>query len=291
MSDQNTPSSPEEVVLSIVKNAHSSFYSAMRLLPFQQRMAMYAVYAFCREIDDIADEPAPLETKKSGLAVWRNDIERTYAGMPPAENPVAVALSPFIRAYDLPKEEFMALIDGMESDLPDDMRAPTLNEVELYCRRVAGAVGVLSVHIFGDTSPAAMQFAVALGEALQLTNILRDMDEDMNIGRLYVPAEFLKEAGIDITDETPLSTVLRSPDLAKARLMMAERAKMRYLEAETLLNKIDKKKMIAAVLMMRVYQKNLRLMEKRGWDVLLPRVKPSKIWVVLTALRVAWFGK
>ena len=155
MSDKNTPSSPEEVVLSIVKNAHSSFYSAMRLLPFHQRMAMFAVYAFCREIDDIADEPAPLETKKKGLAVWRNDIELTYAGMPPSQNPVAVALSPFIRAYDLPKEEFMALIDGMESDLPDDMRAPTLGEVELYCRRVAGAVGVLSVHIFGDASPAA----------------------------------------------------------------------------------------------------------------------------------------
>ena len=291
MSDKQNIPSPETVVLDIVKNSGSSFYSAMRLLPFQQRMAMFAVYAFCRVIDDIADEPAPLETKKQGLNVWRNDIHLTYAGNPPRENPVAVALAPFIRAYDLPKEEFLALIDGMESDLPDDMRAPTLQETELYCRRVAGAVGLISICIFGDTSSHAKQFAIAMGEALQLTNILRDMEEDMNIGRLYMPVEFLEKAGIKITDKTPLSDVLQSPDLALARKEMADRAKMRYLEAETLLSKIDKKKMISAVLMMRVYQKILNIMEKRGWDVLTPRAKPSKLWVILTALRVAWFGK
>ncbi len=262
----------------------------MRLLPSEKRAAMFAVYAFCREIDDIADEPASIEAKKAALKGWRDDLDALYDGRTP-ENPVAVALQKPIKDYALPKEEFLALIDGMETDIPDGMRAPTMTELQLYCRRVAGAVGMLSVCIFGDFSPTAQRFAITLGEALQLTNILRDMDEDMDLGRLYMPKECLDKAGIVITDDTPLSAVLAHPNLGEARRALAERAKLRFTEAEAALGELDRKKMKPAVIMKAVYRKIFDLLEKRGWDVVSPRLKLPKKTLLLTALRVWAFGK
>lgn len=274
----------------IVKKSGTSFYWAMRLLPSEKRAAMFAVYAFCREIDDIADEPASIEAKKAALKGWRDDLDALYDGRTP-ENPVAVALQKPIKDYALPKEEFLALIDGMETDIPDGMRAPTMTELQLYCRRVAGAVGMLSVCIFGDFSPTAQRFAITLGEALQLTNILRDMDEDMDLGRLYMPKECLDKAGIVITDDTPLSAVLAHPNLGEARRALAERAKLRFTEAEAALGELDRKKMKPAVIMKAVYRKIFDLLEKRGWDVVSPRLKLPKKTLLLTALRVWAFGK
>ena len=277
-------------VNAIVKASGSSFYPAMKLLCREKRDAMYAIYAFCREIDDIADEPAPLNEKKQRLQIWRDDIERVYDGVEP-ESTVSKALIAPVKRFSLPKSEFIELIDGMEMDIPDGMRAPTMTELQLYCRRVAGAVGMLSVCVFGDFSPTARRFAITLGEALQLTNILRDMEEDMELGRLYMPRECLDLAGIAITDDTALSSVLSDPNLKIARRELAKQAALRFTEADAALNELDGRKMKPAVIMKDVYKKIFDMMEKRGWDILFPRPKPSKAFVIWTALRVTLFGK
>lgn len=274
---------------SVVKKSGSSFTAGMKILPKDKRDAMFAIYAYCRLIDDIADEPAPINDKIRALSVWRDDIAALYRDEIPNGNPVAQELYGVIKKYNLPQEEFLALIDGMETDMNDNMRAPDMVQLELYCRRVAGAVGVLSVYVFGDSSPEAQRFAVVLGEALQLTNILRDMEEDLELGRLYMPAECLQKAGIALDENTPLSAVLKHPNLKIARQELAQRAFLRYTEAETLLESLDKKQMKAAVLMMKVYKKILLIMEKRGFEVLSPRAKPSKLWLLATVLKTSLF--
>ena len=148
----------------------------MRLLPRDRRHGMYAVYAFCREVDDIADGDRPVAHKLAALAAWRDEIEALYAGRP--RHLVARALHEPVRRYRLRREDFLAVVDGMEMDARDDIRAPDLATLDLYCARVASAVGHLSVHIFGDPSEMAHRVADSLGRALQLTNILRDLDED-----------------------------------------------------------------------------------------------------------------
>src|SRR5690349_12710656 len=189
-----------------VEAAGTSFYWAMRLLPRQRREGMYAVYAFCREVDDIADDDAPPAQKQAALAVWRDEIEALYAGRP--RHLVARALRGPVAQFRLRREDFQAVIDGMEMDAAEDIRAPDLATLDLYCARVAGAVGHLSVHVFGDSSDAAHQVAESLGRALQLTNILRDLAEDAARHRLYLPREILERHGIRGAEP---SAVLRHP--------------------------------------------------------------------------------
>ncbi len=177
-----------------VAAAGTSFYWAMRLLPRDRRNAMYAVYAWCREVDDIADGDRPAAHKLAALADWRDEIEALYADRP--RHLVARALHEPVRRYRLRREDFLAVLDGMEMDAREDIRAPDLARLDLYCARVASAVGDLSVHIFGDPSDAAHRVAHSLGRALQLTNILRDLDEDARRGRLYLPRELLERHGI-----------------------------------------------------------------------------------------------
>ena len=153
---------------------------------------MYAIYAFCREVDDIADEPGAIEDKLAALVGWRTEIDRLFEGNPTRST--TRALLPALAAYSLPKKEFLAVIDGMEMDAREAMVAPSLADFELYCRRVAGAVGCLSICAFGATGSDGEQLAVTLGEALQVTNVLRDLDEDAARGRLYLPAAWLPAA-------------------------------------------------------------------------------------------------
>ena len=194
-----------------VEAAGTSFYWAMRLLPKHRRNGMYAVYAFCREVDDIADGEQPVERKIAALAAWREEIDDLYAGHP--RHLVAQALrEPTVR-YDLRRRDFLAIIDGMEMDAREDIRAPDLATLDLYCGRVASAVGHLSVHVFGDRSDAAHTVAELLGRALQLTNILRDLAEDASRGRLYLPREVLDRHGIRGTEPR---AVLRHPALPAA---------------------------------------------------------------------------
>ncbi|MDF1791195.1 MAG: presqualene diphosphate synthase HpnD [Thalassobaculaceae bacterium] len=245
----------------IVQASGSSFRWGMRILPADRRRAMYAVYAFCRVIDDIADEPGDLTLRQDRLNAWRVEIDRLYADAPAAE-PISRALKPAIRRYRLPKAEFEALIDGMETDLQGRNIAPSQSELDLYCRRVAGAVGLLSVRCFGAEGPEADAAAVALGEALQLTNILRDLGEDADDGRLYLPAELLDRHGI--TERAP-HAVIDDPRLPGVCRDLAVLARRRYGEARSLILRCDRRAMRPAVLMMAGYEALLDRLEASGW--------------------------
>src|SRR5215469_9555908 len=195
----------------------SSFYSAMRILPASQREAMFQIYGFCRHVDDIADSTGPRPERLAALQQWRDDIDALYRGNPPPRLRDYVAS---VRKFGLQREDFLAIIDGMEMDVPQEIRAPDIATLDLYCDRVASAVGRLSVRVFGLPHDDGILLAHHLGRALQLTNILRDIDEDAALGRLYLPREGLFHAGITSTD--PLK-VAADRALPRACLPLAER--------------------------------------------------------------------
>ncbi len=259
--------------------AGSSFYWAMRVLPAARREAMFAIYAFCREVDDIADGDDPLEVKLSKLAEWRNEIERVYDSFPTL--PTARALVAAVRRYRLRRADFHAVIDGMEMDVGSGMVAPGMAELELYCRRVAGAVGLLSIRAFGGVSGRAEEFAVELGAALQLTNILRDLVQDAAIGRLYLPRELLVAHGIETTEP---SQVLAHPQLPEVCDEFVVFARRRFAAAQGALRESPAKSLRPAVVMMRHYQRILERLVTRGWHDLDREVSvPAalKIWIAL----------
>ncbi|WP_193369619.1 presqualene diphosphate synthase HpnD [Pelagibius marinus] len=266
-------------VREVATRSGSSFLWGMRLLPRPRREAMYAIYAFCREVDDIADEGGTPAEKQQALAAWREEIERLYAGAP--SRPTAEALLGPLRDYGLPKEEFLAVIDGMEMDAREDIRAPSLADFRLYCRRVAGAVGVLSVHAFGATEPEARELALAEGDALQFTNILRDVAEDAGRGRLYLPRELLQRHGIESTD--PM-TVLADPRLPAVCRDLAALAEARFAEAERLMARCARGPMRPARIMLAMYRRLLTRLQQNDWQDITLRVslpKAEKLWVAL----------
>ena len=190
----------------------SSFYTAMRILPPAQREAMYGVYAFCRAVDDIADDGGPVQERLAALDQWRRDIDRLYAGK--GTTSLTEKLQPAIEGFGLAQADFLAVIDGMEMDVQRDMRAPDWQTLDLYCDRVASAVGRLSVQIFGLNETDGLSLAHHLGRALQLTNILRDLDEDAAMGRLYLPREALAKRASPITTSPKSWPIHRSTGLA-----------------------------------------------------------------------------
>lgn len=266
-------------VNAVVSRSGSSFTWGMRILPRPRREAMYAIYAFCREVDDIADEPGSRETKIAQLEDWRREIDRLYAGQP--SRPTAQALLRHVQAYDLPKEEFLAIIDGMAMDARGKIVAPSRDDFDLYCRRVAGAVGMLSIRAFGTTEPAAREIAIVLGEALQITNILRDLDEDAADGRLYLPADLLAAAGI--TARSPREA-LDHPKLSQACNALAALAHARFQRTRDLIVQCDRRRVKPCILMMEVYTRILDRLGRRGWaaprrPVQVPKLE--KLWIAL----------
>ena len=199
----------EAHVLSVVKAAGSSFYGAMRTLPKDRRDAMFAIYAFCREIDDIADDPHAARRAGGGACRLADEIDRLYEGTP--QKPTARALLLPVARYALRKEDFVALIDGMEMDAGEIFHGPSMATLTLYCERVAGAVGMLSVRVFGEPGEAGERLAWSLGQALQLTNILRDLKEDAERGRLYLPDELLATHGIAAREPAAVLGIRRCP--------------------------------------------------------------------------------
>jgi phytoene/squalene synthetase len=176
----------------------SSFYAAMRVMPKAERAAMFAIYRFCRMVDDIADDGTRARPQRAAeLDGWRNDLEALYGGRPAGR---AAFLKQAVHAFGLRQGDFMAVIDGMAMDVVEDICAPDLATLDLYCDRVACAVGRLSTRVFGMEEKPGLELARELGRALQLTNILRDLDEDAAMGRLYLPGELLRQAGITTTD-------------------------------------------------------------------------------------------
>lgn len=263
----------------IVEGAGTSFYWAMRLLPSARRDAMFAVYAFCREVDDIADGDLPLADKHAGLDEWRAEIARIFESEP--ESIVGRALAAATRDHGLDRGDMEAIVDGVEMDATDEALAPDMKTLTLYCSRVACAVGLLSIKIFGDDSADARRGAIALGHALQLTNILRDVAEDAAIGRLYLPRELLVEHGITATDP---AIVAAHPAIAAVRAALAETAENHFTEVRAAFATCDRKALKPAFAMMDVYHTLLRHMRARGWARMDKRARvgaPTKLWIAL----------
>ncbi len=251
--------------MSTVENANqksaspSSFYSAMRILPREQREAMFLIYSFCRKVDDIADSDLPRDERRKGLDVWRADIDAVYDG---SKAPKLADYLPVIKRFGLRRDDFLAIIDGMAMDAAEDIRAPDLAKLDLYCDRVASAVGRLSVRVFGLNDVDGIALAHHLGRALQLTNILRDLDEDAGLGRLYLPRELLAQAGINSKDP---AAVLASPALPKACKPLVERARSHYAEAEAIMRRTPRKLVKAPRIMGKIYGRILDLLADRGF--------------------------
>lgn len=281
MNETDTPVSlaaAEAHVYSVVRRSGSSFYTAMRILPQEKRRAMYAIYAFCREVDDIADEPGDLGDKLIRLGRWRGEIERLYGGR--ARHPIAVALEGPIERYDLRKEDFRAMIDGMEMDAHPTLRIADMPELILYCDRVAGAVGRLSNRVFGLDAVRSDSLADSLGQALQLTNILRDIHEDIGRGRLYLPADLLRSYDI-VADN--LEDVVTHPAFNSACDMLAAIAENKFNESRAILATCDRSQMRAATVMMEVYRRIFERLTARGWHRIAEPVslsKMEKVWVL-----------
>ncbi|HEY8288622.1 MAG TPA: presqualene diphosphate synthase HpnD [Acetobacteraceae bacterium] len=266
----------QDAVEAIVRNAGTSFYQGMRVLPADRRLAMYAIYAFCRMVDDIADEDGALADKQRALAAWRDRVAGLYRG--DTDDAVTRVLAAAVAQFKLRAEDFIAVIDGMQMDAEAAIIAPDLVTLDLYCDRVAAAVGRLSVRAFGDASPAADRVAHALGRALQLTNILRDIKEDADRGRLYLPSEYLDAA---VVPHDPVAA-LTAPGLPVVCGRVAALARTHFRAALTDMDACDRKAMKPARLMAATYAAILARLEQRGWSrldqpVSLPKWR--KLWL------------
>jgi squalene synthase HpnD len=261
----------------------SSFYAAMRILPEVQRDAMFQIYSFCRQVDDIADSDGPRAERLAALQQWRDDIEALYQGHPPARLSDYVAS---VQRFALEREDFLAIVDGMEMDVPQDIRAPDLATLDLYCDRVASAVGRLSVRVFGLPREDGIQLAHHLGRALQLTNILRDIDEDAAIGRLYLPKEGLIQAGITSTDPLPVAA---DPRLPKVCSPLVDKARDHFAKSDEIMARNSRRTVRAPRVMSKYYGAILELLVARGFANPRTPVRLNKMARIAILLRYAFF--
>lgn len=278
-----TPEAARRHAYETVKRSGTSFGPGMRILSKPRREGMYAVYAFCREVDDIADEGGSLEEKRAGLAAWRAEIDRVFEGRP--KTPAGAALIEPVQRFNLSKEEFILVIEGMEMDAEGPIIAPTMDQFLAYTRRAAGAVGMLSMPVFGaPKNQIAEDFALSLGDALQITNILRDVEEDAEEGRLYLPRELLEKHGCPLDP----AAVISHPGLPAVRADLAETARSKFADARKALSQgLDWRILRPALLMMGVYETYLTRMTARGWANSQAKITLSKLEKALIALR--WF--
>jgi phytoene synthase len=251
----------------------------MRLLEPARRQAQYALYAFCREVDDIADD-WPDADKQPGLDAWREDVARIYRGEAPL-NPLAQALVEPVRAYGLQQKDFLAVIEGCAMDAGAPIRRPSLAVLDRYCDGVAAAVGRLSVRVFGDYRPRSDDVADALGRALQFTNICRDVEDDAALGRLYLPDELLSAHGVEGSD--PL-VVLKHPNLPLVRRDLGRMAREQFAKAKAAMAECSPKAMRPAKLMGAMYLAILDKLEATGFALTGTRVRVPgrvKLWYAI----------
>ena len=265
----------------ITRPSASNLALAFVLLPPDKRASMSALYAFCRQVDDVADETTlPVEQRRSELAAWREDIRLACSSSQP-RFPVNRKLQPVIAQYRLPFALFDELVCGVEMDL-DIQRYEDYEHLDRYCYRVASVVGLLSIEIFGYRDPACRDYALALGQALQLTNILRDVRADAERGRIYLPLQELRRFGVTPAEILGCHYSDRYGDLARS---VADRARGFYQAASRALPAADRPTMIAAELMGTVYWHLWRRLEARAFNVFAaPHIhlsKPHKLWLVL----------
>lgn len=279
-----------QVSQAITRKSASNLALAFILLPPNKRAAMSALYAFCREVDDIADaEEIPAATRAAQLAEWRLDIQKACSGRDPAF-PVNQELRPFIEQYHLPVDLFEELVTGVEMDL-SIQRYETLDDLLLYCHRVASVVGLLSIEIFGYTDPRCKEYAIHLGKALQLTNILRDVSNDAAKGRIYLPLTDLRRFHVSE------SQILHGPhndDYERLASHIASVARDFYQKARETLPSADRRSMATAELMGSVYWKLLLKLEKRRFNSFegptARLTKPQKMGLILRMLLKVWTG-
>jgi phytoene synthase len=258
--------------------SRSSFYTAMRIMPKAEREAMFAIYRFCRLVDDIADDGTRARPQRAAeLDVWRSDLAALYDGKPAGR---AAFLAQPVHAFGLRLADFLAVVDGMDMDVAADIRAPDLATLDLYCDRVAAAVGRLSTCIFGMEEKPGVELAHELGRALQLTNILRDLDEDAEMGRLYLPAELLRQAGIATTDP---NAVIGDPRVDGACRALAKSTLEHFAAADRLMRSRPRGRLLAPKMMEAVYRAMLKDMLALGWAPPRRRVRIAKsrlLWIV-----------
>ncbi len=259
----------------------SSFYIAMRLMPKAQRQAMFEIYSFCRAVDDIADDGGPRETARARLQRWRTDLDALYAGHAPTR---LGDLDVAVKTFGLKLEDFLAVIDGMEMDVERTVGAGATDwaTLDLYCDRVASAVGRLSTRVFGMQERDGIALAHHLGRALQLTNILRDLDEDAAVDRLYLPVEALQAAGISATD--PL-LVINDANIEKACLHVAERAEGHFKAAWEIFARTPSRVARTPRIMGEAYRYILDRLYARGWNAPRAPLKLGKLKLVMIVAR------
>ncbi len=290
---QSPPSLSEakKTVRACVKAARTSFGAGMAILPAPRREGMYALYAFCRIVDDIADDDGATEAQRQAdLNLWRVRIKDLFEKDITADA-VTVALRPAIAAYGLVQDDFQAIINGMEMDAGAPIVAPSFDLLDLYCDRVASAVGRASVRIFGDGSPTALELAYHLGRAFQLTNILRDIAEDAARGRLYLPRELLEKHGVVWDD---LQALIDHPHLPLVGRDLAQHASIHFAAADAAMARCLPMAMRPAKIMRAYYGAIFNGLLIQDWRAPRTRValgKAKKIAILSRALLRSYFSK
>jgi len=258
----------------------TSFYYSFLVLPADQRRAIIAVWDFCRAVDDAVDEVASASDGRQAIDRWRAELARCYAGDTP-QTPQGRRLQPFIAAFGLPRDAFDDVIDGVAMDL-DTTRYQTFEDLLEYCRRVASAVGMICIRIFGCQHDGSREYALNLGVALQLTNILRDVKDDLSRGRVYLPLEDLAAAGCTIDD---LAAGCVSGPVGRLFEFECRRARAFYSKAIEARPAEDRKRLVAAEIMRAVYFETLKRIEARGYDVFTERLRVPRPRQAMIALR------
>jgi phytoene synthase len=270
----------------------TSFYYSFLVLPPQKRRAIIAVWDFCRAVDDAVDEVVPEQEWAGGLtdeararaiaqiASWRSELDAAYQGAP--HSPQGVALQPFIREFNLPRARFEALIDGVEMDL-SHARYETFDALLEYCRRVASAVGLICVEIFGYRDLGSLAYAESLGIALQLTNIIRDVAVDLRRGRIYLPGEDMRRFGVS---EDDLRRGRVTPEVAALLKFECDRAHTHYQRAAWQLPATDAMSLVAAEIMGGIYYGILTRIEAANYDVFSSRIRVPRLHRAVIALRI-----
>jgi 15-cis-phytoene synthase len=255
--------SAAEYCRKLTTKSQSNFYYAFLFLPKERREALEAVYAYCRLVDDVVDEEAPEEKKLAGIAHWRNELDLVYGDGPTPEHPVSARLREAIRRFPIRREDMEAVIDGCAMDVSQN-RYQTWDDLRTYCYRVASAVGLMCIEIFGYHSPKARQYAEDLGIALQLTNILRDVAEDAKRGRVYLPQEEMQAFGV--TDEDLVSG-RATPEFRRLMRWSAKRARAHYLRARAAIGEGERRQLVIAEIMGDIYYALLERLEETDFEV------------------------
>jgi 15-cis-phytoene synthase len=265
----------------LTRRSRSNFYYAFLTLPRPRRDALYAVYAFCRTVDDVADLGGEPAARRAELGRWREDVARCFEPGPSPTHPIARQLAAAVRAYPIPRTALEAIIEGCEMDLAR-VRFETVEDLYPYCYRVASAVGLCCIEIFGYTDPRAREYAVHLGTALQLTNILRDVGADARDGRVYLPQEDLRAFGVS---EADLVAGRHDERFVKLMQHQAARARQFYAAAAGAYPTVDARSLIAAEIMGGIYRALLDEIEARRFAVFGPRITLPARRKVAIALR------